>query len=91
MSEAHTGNLPISNFSVKNYLKIKMLMGEEIGSLGSPAIFKWITNKVLVYSTGNSAQCYMAASTGGEFGGEWMHVYVWLSPFAVHLKLSQHF
>ena len=25
---------------------------------------------------------------GGEFGGEWIHVYVWLSPFAVHLKLS---
>ena len=22
--------------------------------------------------------------------GEWMHVYVWLSSFAVHLKLSQH-
>ena len=22
--------------------------------------------------------------------GEWIHVYVWLSPFAVHLKLSQH-
>ena len=27
---------------------------------------------------------------GGEFGGELIHVYVWLSPFAVHLKLSQH-
>ena len=26
----------------------------------------------------------------GEFGGEWIHVYVWLSRFAVHLKLSQH-
>ena len=25
---------------------------------------------------------------GGEFGGEWIHVYVWLSLFAVHLKLS---
>ena len=25
----------------------------------------------------------------GGLGGEWMHVYVWLSPFAVHLKLSQ--
>ena len=26
-----------------------------------------------------------------EWGlGEWIHVYVWLSPFAVHLKLSQH-
>ena len=22
--------------------------------------------------------------------GEWIPVYVWLSPFAVHLKLSQH-
>ena len=21
-------------------------------------------------------------------GGEWVHVYVWLSPFTVHLKLS---
>ena len=27
---------------------------------------------------------------GVGFGGEWIHVYVWLSPFAVHLKLSQH-
>ena len=27
---------------------------------------------------------------GGEFGGNWIHVYVWLSPFTVHLKLSQH-
>ena len=26
---------------------------------------------------------------GVEFGGEWIHVYVWLNPFAVHLKLSQ--
>ena len=22
---------------------------------------------------------------GGEFGGVWIHVYVWLSHFAVHL------
>ena len=51
---------------------------------------KWITNKDLLYSTGNSSQCYVAAWMGGEFGGEWIHVYVWLSPFAVHLKLSQH-
>ena len=25
---------------------------------------------------------------GGEFGGEWICVYVWLSPFTVHLKPS---
>ena len=27
---------------------------------------------------------------GGEFGGEWIHVHVWRSPFTLHLKLSQH-
>ena len=43
-----------------------------------------------MYSTGNSVHCYVAAWTGGEFGGKWIHVYVWLSPFAVHLKLLQH-
>ena len=31
-----------------------------------------------------------AAWVGGEFGGEWIHVHVWLSPFKVHVKLSQH-
>ena len=51
---------------------------------------KWITNKSILYSTGNSAQCYVAAWVGGGFGGEWIHVYVWLSHFAIHLKLSQH-
>ena len=51
---------------------------------------KWITNKDLLCSTGNSARCYVVAWMGGDFGGEWIHVYVWLSPFTVHLKLSQH-
>jgi len=51
---------------------------------------KWITTTELLYNTGNSAQCYVAALMGGEFGGEWIHVYAWLSPFAVRLKLSQH-
>ena len=36
---------------------------------------KWITNKDLLYSTGSSAQCYMAAWMEGEPGGEWTHVY----------------
>ena len=51
---------------------------------------KRITNEDLLYSTGNSAQCYVAAWMGGEFAEEWIHVYVWLSHFAVHLKLLQH-
>ena len=31
---------------------------------------KRITNKVLLYSTGKSVQCYVAAWMGGEFRGE---------------------
>ena len=37
-----------------------------------------------------TVQCCMAAWVGGEFGGEWVHVYVWLRPFTVHLKPPQH-
>ena len=51
---------------------------------------KWITTKDLLYHTRNSAQCNVAGWVGEESGGEWLHVYVWLSLFAVHLKLSQH-
>ena len=50
---------------------------------------KWITNKDLLYSTGNSAQCYVAAWMGEEFEGERIQVYVQLSPLTAHLKLSQ--
>ena len=45
---------------------------------------KWVTHNDLLSSTGNSAQCYVAAWMGGGFGGEWIHVYVWLNPFTVH-------
>ena len=31
---------------------------------------KSVTNKDLLYSPGNSAQCYVAAWMGGEFGGK---------------------
>ena len=41
---------------------------------------KQITNKDLLYSTWNSTPCYVAACMGGEFGGELIHVFVWLSP-----------
>ena len=51
---------------------------------------KWITDKDLLYSTVNFVQSYMVAWKGGELGGIWIHVCIWLSPFAVHLKLSKH-
>ena len=49
---------------------------------------KWMANKVLSNSTGNSGQCYVAAWMGADFGEEWMYVYGWLSPVAIHLKPS---
>ena len=37
---------------------------------------KWVANKVLLYSTGNSAQYYVAAWMGGEFGESgYMYIY----------------
>ena len=45
---------------------------------------KRIVNEDLQYSTWNSSQCYVAAWMGGEFGGEWIHVYARLNPFTAH-------
>ena len=42
-------------------------------------------------TSSQSTEGYGAAWRGGEFRGEWIHVYVCLSPFAVHLERSQHF
>ena len=39
------------------------------------AIFKMDNQQDLRYRTGNTAQCYVAAWMGGEFGGEW-HLYM---------------
>ena len=49
---------------------------------------KWITDKVLLYSTGNPAQCYVAAWIGGGLR-ENGYMHVWVSPFTVHLESSQ--
>ena len=50
-------------------------IGREFGmDMYTLLYLKWITNKDLL----------------GDFGGERIHVYEWLNPFAVHLKLSEH-
>ena len=52
---------------------------------------KWITNKDLCfYIAQGTLPSYLADWIGGEFRGEWIHVYVWLSPFAAHLEPPQH-
>ena len=44
---------------------------------GQEAIYDRIV-KANKYNKENTAQCYVTAWMGGEFGGEWIHVYVWL-------------
>ena len=51
---------------------------------------KWIINKDLLYRAWNSTQRDLPVWMGQGFGGECIHVHVWLSPFAVHLKRPQH-
>ena len=50
----------------------------------------WRASNDLLASTANFAQCHVAAWMGGEFGEEWIHVCIRLSPFTDHLKPSQH-
>ena len=40
-------------------------------------VFK-VDNQQGLYSIGNSAQCYVADWMGGEFGGEWVYVYIFI-------------
>ena len=52
---------------------------------------KWIANRGLTYSTWNSAQYMWQTGWEGSLGKNgYMYTYIWLSPFAVYLKLSQH-
>ena len=51
---------------------------------------KWITNKNLLYRTGNPTQCCVTAWMGREFRGEGIQENLWLSHSAVYLKQSQH-
>ena len=52
------------------------IVGEFGMDICTQLYLKWITNKDLLYNTGNSAQCYVAAWMRGESGGQWIHIYV---------------
>ena len=58
-------------------ISIKILIDNQLG----PTYF--IVQEILL-------NIFVAAWLIGEFGGEWICVYEWLSPFAIYLKLSQH-
>ena len=48
----------------------------------------WVNNKDLLCSTEYYALCYVAAWIGGEFGGEWIYVYVGWIPLLPHETIN---
>ena len=66
-------------------MNLWLLGGRTVRKLGMDMYIllylKWITNKDLLCSTGNSAECYVAVWMEGEFVGDWIHIYVWLKNF----------
>ena len=50
----------------------------------------FITLSKMEGAPGNPSQCHVAACIGGQFGGGWIRVYLWLNPFTVLLKVSPH-
>ena len=55
------------------------------------AIFKMDNQQGPTVSHMELCSVCVATWKRGEFGGEGIHVYAWLSPFTVHLELSQHY
>ena len=58
---------------------------------GSNSLREFVAPMITLFDSKpfNSAQYYVPAWMGGGFEGGEVHVYVWLSPFAVHPKLPQ--
>ena len=68
----------------------KVMADREFGMVMYILLYlKEVTNKDLLTSTWNSAQGYVEAWMGGESGGEWIHIHVWLSPSAVNWLFSK--
>ena len=65
-SRATVHNVTKSRTRLSDYAQHSAEFGMDMYTL---LCLKWITNKDLLYSTRNSAQCCVAAWMGREFGG----------------------
>ena len=63
----------------------------DFGKVMYTLIFKMVNQQGPFFIAHGTAQFYVLAWMSGEFGGEWIHVYGWMSPFTVHQKLPQHY
>ena len=62
------------NWDLSNKCKVVLPYKNHTMDMYTLLYLKWITNKDLLYRTWDSAQCYLAACMGREFGGEWIHI-----------------
>ena len=66
-------------------------MAQEFGvSRGKLLHLEWISNKVLLYSTGTYTQSLGIEHDGRQYEKKNVDVYVWLGHYAVQEKLTQH-
>ena len=79
------------NWKLLFYMRSTFYMKKIPAIMYTLLYLKWTPNRDLRYGTWNSAQCYVAAWMRQGIEGKWIHVYVWLNLFTVHLKLSQHY
>ena len=67
-------------FGLKVVSRGKGMVRESGMDMYTQFYLKWITNKDLLYSTGNSAQCSVAAWMGGEFRDSAIHICISVLP-----------
>ena len=70
--------------SIKQIVSKRIITGEGIVTEFGMDMYTLSYLQQTSYMAQGTAQCYVAAWMGGEFGGKWILVYVWLSPFVVH-------
>ena len=64
----------------------------DTGLQNNSALFErkeWVKMRELrLISEKRRRSMFCGSPMGGDFEGEWIHVFVWLSPFSVHVKLA---
>ena len=87
LSMAHSPFFPRVSSQMSLYQKVSWMALDRIANsiprIPSPVFFFTFLTVLIRY-------IILFAWMGGGVGREWIYVYVWLSPFDVHLKLSQY-
>ena len=83
------GNLPVPGTEpMTPELQTDSLSLSHLGRL--LLYIKRITNGSYCIQHRELCSVLCASLDGGQFGGEWIHLHVWLSPSTADMKLSQH-